>query len=137
MLDKLYTHYKEYWPHSNKDLAQMNSNEYIPATQPEEDDGDDGAPQLPSAGDDLGVVDDVELAKALGVPDKFIARMSPNKSRPATPLQTMAPHEKVPENVAQNPEAVSMDRQRRIEILKCLFVHLVHFTSWIYNLTSN
>ncbi len=98
----------------------MNSNEYVPATQPDHDDDDDGESHLPSAGDDLGVVDDVDLAKALGVPDEFLARMSPNKSRPATPLQTMAPHEKVPENVVENPEPASMDRQRRIEILKCL-----------------
>lgn len=110
----------------------MNSNEYIPATQPDQDDDDESPPK--SADQDLEVVDDVELAKVLGVPDEFIARMSPNKSLPATPLQTMAPHDNVPEIVVQSPDPASNDRQRRIEILKCLMLILVHFTSWKYSI---
>lgn len=101
----------------------MNSNEYIPATQPDEDDDDDDDVSHPQSADqDLDVVDDVELAHVLGVPEEFIAKMSPSKSLPATPVQTMAPPEKVPEIAVENPDPTSMDRQRRIEILKYLML---------------
>ena len=63
-----------------------------------------------------------KLAHVLGVPEEFIAKMSPSKSLPATPVQTMAPPEKVPEIAVENPDPTSMDRQRRIEILKYLML---------------
>lgn len=100
----------------------MNSNEYIPATQPDGDDDDDDVSHPQSADQDLDAVDDVELAHVLGVPEEFIAKMSPSKSLPATPVQTMAPPEKVPEIAVENPDPTSMDRQRRIEILKYLML---------------
>lgn len=130
MVNKLYAHFRSYWPKPrgapcDTDGYQNQQDEDGPSAQASESASD----QEDSPGDqqESSEPNDLELARALGVPNQCLDRMSPRKVPEATPA---------PSNESK-PPTQEEKRNKRIEELKsfaCLYrknkfwfpVHLYH-----------
>ena len=89
MLDKLYCHFRKYWP--KKEVAQSDAYGVTPGNP----DGSEATAQEQSASETEpagspcelqgGEADDLDLARALGVPEDCIERLTPQKTKASDP----------------------------------------------------
>ena len=113
-MDELFAHIRGYWPLSNSQLAKQATESYE-GVQPEAEGGGEAVER--QAEEDM--LEDTELAKALGVPDELVARMSPSKPKESlqdapNPMAAVAQ----PEVSCEPAPVEKSDRQRRIEALQ-------------------
>ena len=101
-MDKLYAHFRSYWP--SKKAAPCQEDAYMT---------DEALPaECSEGGGEAQAPNDLELARALGVPDDCVQRLSPQKVTPgkeADVLMTCAP-----------PDRKGQDLDLRIQTLKFL-----------------
>lgn len=80
MLHDLYAHFKQYWP------EKKSKNTVADGYLPEGESGVESGEALPPP-EDLEEVDDVDLARALGVPHDCVLKMTPKKEHPHEPTE--------------------------------------------------